>query len=341
MNTPAPAGTLLGVGLDEITYALQESKRRVLLATPFLSLPVAQLLVRAAEAGRAKDKRLITAVNVSAVEGGFLDPDAVEAFMSGGFDVRSLRNLHAKVVLRDSNWGLIGSGNFTAAGLNGGNAELGVVLSPGQVRRTAAEFFEPWWNAADPVDPKQLRALARSSKRPRNPERAQRKGQGGIFAAPAGVELESFAKDPRNSGYWLKIMYGNDTLRHPAGWRAKPWINDAHSIRNGKPVRRPGYAVGDHLVVYLLREDLKRCPAVLRVTEEARFDPEFVARESPGDEDRWSWVTPVELIAATDLARAPGLDDIDVAGQSVNRQGRIRLSPEQYRKALKRIRRGT
>ena len=61
--------------------------------------------------------RLITALNVAAIEGGYLDPDGVEEFLVGGFAVRSLRNLHAKILLADDSWGLVGSGNLTVAGV--------------------------------------------------------------------------------------------------------------------------------------------------------------------------------------------------------------------------------
>src|SRR4051794_28587836 len=110
---PAVAGTLLGASLDELSFAVRSARSRILIATPFLSLPVAQLLVRAAHASRAVEKRLVTAATVSAVEAGYLDPDAVMAFADGGFDVRSLINLHAKVLLCDDAWGVVGSGNLT------------------------------------------------------------------------------------------------------------------------------------------------------------------------------------------------------------------------------------
>ncbi len=50
--------------------------------------------------------------------------------------------------------GLVGSGNLTGSGLGGeqgGNVELGVVLSPSQVG-AASELVAKWWEKADPVD---------------------------------------------------------------------------------------------------------------------------------------------------------------------------------------------
>jgi hypothetical protein len=300
-----------------------------------MSLPVAQLLVRAAQASDASDLRLLTAITSAGVSGGYLDPYAVDCFIDAQFQVRSLLNLHAKVVLADS-WGTLGSGNLTAAGVNGGNAELGIVLTRTQASRAQADHFEPWWKAAQPVNRAAMHKLAREH-RPKDPQRQQRRGQGGIYKTSAGRELDSFSKDKNNSGYWLKIMYGDQALSARSGWRGLDWVSDAHVIRNGKPIRRPSYAIGDHLVTYLSRVERPACPAILRVVDEPRFDPKLVAREAPGAEDRWAWVTPVEVVAVTDLQRAPLLRDLEVAGRSVNQQGHIRLTPAQYRAALRAI----
>jgi phosphatidylserine/phosphatidylglycerophosphate/cardiolipin synthase-like enzyme len=131
-------GGLVRAGLADIADACRRARNRIDIATPFLSAEVAGYLVRACDDGRARDRRLITALNSPAVEGGYLDPDAVEELISAGFKARSLRNLHAKVLIADSVWALIGSGNLTGAGANGGNAELGIVLTPEQARRASA-----------------------------------------------------------------------------------------------------------------------------------------------------------------------------------------------------------
>lgn len=130
----ASPGELLASALAELDLALRSSRESIEIATPFLSLPVAEQLVRAGDEGRADECRLVTAVNDAAVLGGYLDPSTIEAFIDAGFEVRSLRNLHAKVVVVDRVWGIVGSGNLTSAGLDGHNAELGVVLSRAQAR---------------------------------------------------------------------------------------------------------------------------------------------------------------------------------------------------------------
>lgn len=167
---------------------------------PFMSAPVARVLVRAADAARVKKRRLITAVTVSAIEGGYLDPQAAQAMVDAGFDVRSLRNLHAKVVITDSTWGLVGSGNLTGAGTDGGNAELGVVLSAKQTRQARRDHFEPLWDAAEPVDLPAMHRLAlpgrpeeagapATRRAGRRLPRSRRQGVGGRRAGPEQQRL--------------------------------------------------------------------------------------------------------------------------------------------------------
>lgn len=339
-RSPTSAGRLLGVGLDDLAAALRGARSSVAIATPFMSHPVAALLVRAADEGRAQDRRLLTALNVAAVEGGYLDPDGIEEFHTAGFEIRSLRNLHAKVVLTDRRWGLVGSGNLTVRGSNGGNAELGVVLSPRQAATAQRSFFEKWWKAADPIDLKYLRSLRRR-RRPRSPECRQRQGRGGFFDAGVRRELESFARDPSRGGYWLKIMYGTPERARTTHWRHPTWVSDRHTIRasDGEPLGRPSYRVGDHLVIYLSREGRRACPAIVRVTERPVFDLARVRREGAlGDDERWGWLTEVDGVAATPLARAPTLADIGVRSQSVRQHGHIKLSHTQYRRAMRAIR---
>src|ERR1700748_2285390 len=110
------AGALVGVGLDDIVLALRVARKSVAIATPFLSHPVAALLVR--ESIGIPSRQLLIALNDAAVEGGYLDPRGVAEFLDGGYEIRSLRNLHAKVVAVDRRWGLVGSGNLTVAGSN-------------------------------------------------------------------------------------------------------------------------------------------------------------------------------------------------------------------------------
>jgi len=57
--------------------------------------------------------------------------------------------------------------------------------------------------------------------------------------------------------------------RHPAShWRTASWISDRHTLADdGRPLRRPTYEIGDHLVVYLSGGETPVCPAILKVWE--------------------------------------------------------------------------
>jgi phosphatidylserine/phosphatidylglycerophosphate/cardiolipin synthase-like enzyme len=275
--------------------AVRAARRSAAIATPFLTADVASFLVRACDDGNARNRRLLTALNGAAVEAGYLDPDAVEEFIAAGFEAKSLRNLHAKLLIADKAWALLGSGNLTTAGSNGGNAELGIVLDRSQAKTALEELFEPWWAAAEPLDVGYMRALRK--KRPRAARRRRRDGRGGIFTAPTGVDLGAFSKGKQGSGYWLKILYGSEDRAKAAHWHGRTWVSDRHTERpsGGKPLREPSYRVGEHLVIYVSTGPRKACPAIVRVAKPPVFDPNLVAREaSKEDANKYGWVTWVD-----------------------------------------------
>lgn len=332
--TPGPPGALIGAGLDDIVYALRSARKSVVIATPFLSHQVAALLVR--ESIGIPNRRLLVALNDAAVEAGYLDPRGVEEFLLGDFEIRSLRNLHAKVVVADRRWALVGSGNLTVAGSNGGNAELGVVLTQQQARRAVGSFFEPWWAVGEPLDVARLRRLARR-RRPPYPERRQRAGQGGLFKTDAGSELRAFVDDPSRGGYWLKIMHHRPERENEKNWRGNFWISDVHRLRpsDGAPLLKPNYRLGDRLVVYLSRGGRRACPAIVRVTRLPRYDPDLVRREGrPDDYKSWSWVTEVAGERVVSMDKAPTLADLGINPASIRQHSRVRLTHHQFQRAL-------
>jgi phosphatidylserine/phosphatidylglycerophosphate/cardiolipin synthase-like enzyme len=310
-NKRTPAGGLVWAGLADMAAACRRARARIDIATPFLSNDVAGCLVREADAGSARERRFLTATNTASVEGGYLDVAGVEEFLAADFEVRSLRNLHAKLLLTDGTWGLVGSGNLTVAGANGGNAELGVVLDAGQAAQAQKGYFERWWKAAEPVDLRWLRTLRRRA--PAASARKRTQGRGGLIRLPAPAHLGGFASNKRDSGYWLKILYGSSERMTATHWRRRMWVGDRHRLRDRD--------------------------AVMRVTEAPVFDPALVAREA-GEEDaqKWAWVTWVEPVAALSLSDAPTLSDIGVASSAVRQHGHIRLSRQQYRRALHAVR---
>lgn len=319
--------------------AARRARRSVIVVSPFMTADVAAYLVRACDDGAARDRRLLTALNAAAVEGGYLDPDAVQEFIAGGFETRSLRNLHAKLLIADDSWALVGSGNLTTAGSNGGNAELGVVLDPAQARQARKKHFDRWWKEAEPLDVAYMQSLRR--KRPRAPKRRRRDGRGGIFNQASDVDLGAFSRDKTGSGYWLKILYGSEDRATAAHWRGRTWVSDRHTERpgGGNPLGKPSYRVGEHLVIYVSTGPRKACPAIVRVADPPTFSPDLVEREaSRADAERYGWVTWVDHVASLPLHRAPTLREIGVASQSVRQHGHIRLDRRQYRNALQQIR---
>jgi hypothetical protein len=333
---------LLGSGLDDLAEAMRQAKSSVSIATPFLSFPVSAVLARAARDGRARKRRLLTAFNDSALDGGYLSADGLEAFMEADFEVRSLLNLHAKAVLIDKRWGLVGSGNLTGTGSDGGNAELGVVLSEAQAKEAQTKFFDHWWSKGIVLTVDDLRAkthhLSPASQTPAAHVKRQRRGKGGIFIVPPGEELANFSADRTGSPYWLKIMYRPAEQTPVSYWRKTTWVSDAGRSDGAREIGKPTYAKNDHLVIYLAHGGHHACPAIFRVTEPAKWQPEIVAAENPGDENHRPWVTRVECIAAIPMNRAPSLSSIGVKPASVRRHSHIHLNWPQYRKAQRAIR---
>jgi hypothetical protein len=334
-----PAGTLRDAGLADMMTALKQAATSISIATPFLSRSVAGHIVRAADEGSATQRRVITALNDSAVAGGYLSIDAIEEFIAAQFEVKSLRNLHAKVLITDGSWALIGSGNLTEAGANGGNAELGIVLSAKQAHDAQHLFFERWWRVAEPLDLGYMRSLRRNEQ-PKTPARERRKGQGGIYKPGPEVDLPDLRGDTRESGYWLKTQYYSEDRAQASHWKGRTWVSDGHTQRpdGREPLYRPTYKEGEHLVIYLIRGPRRGCPAIVRVAAAPEYNPDLVAEEdSPESAERWGWVTWVDVLRATDLSAAPQLNDLGVAPRSVGQHGHIHISRDQYRRARQAI----
>jgi hypothetical protein len=137
--------------------------------------------------------------------------------------------------------------------------------------------------------------------------------------------------------YWLKSVYNTPQRTSAAEFRAGlSWISDHHRLKGSRPSHRPTYAVGDEIVLYSVTDGA--CPARLRVTKEAVFDPARVSREGRrGDGKRWGWLTETQVIAAADLDAAPGLRRLRVEPSSVGQKDHIRLTDEQYRLATREL----
>lgn len=264
--------------------------KRIWLASPFISAPVASAICEAAAKSTAVERLLLTDLDERAVRSGVLDARALAELQGGDFKIASIANLHAKVSLVDSRWALVGSGNLTGAGLggeeDGGNYEMGVLLGPAQ-RKLAGEVFVDWWEKAEPVSSEQI---AWFSKLPPFPKKWNRR-IGPTLRPPAEASLEEvLVEDPATAAsrrYWVNANYHDPKDEM---WWGRGWVSDG---------RRKSYSKGDLLVVYLGKKNKgpQRCPAVIRVVEVPRRMPEFVLRHrDPEAAERWPFVTKTETI---------------------------------------------
>ena len=95
--------------------------------------------------------------------------------------------------------------------------------------------------------------------------------------------------------------------------------------RTGFP-RRPRMAPGDRLIYYA------SVWRAIFAAVEVLAEPELTGR--PGT-DRWPWSVAVEpLVAIPLLDRAPPVEAMGVPARSMSQQSHIRISPEQFARAL-------
>jgi hypothetical protein len=267
------------------------AEERIWLVSPFLTAPVATALVAATGESPSTQRRLLTNLDPRAVRCGSLDTEALSMLLSAGFRIRSMANLHAKVALVDSNWGLIGSGNLTGAGLGGeggrGNYEMGTILAPTQFEE-ASEIVLDWWKRAAEVDAEQIAAYAALPKLPKDPI-----GSLGPFVEPprtAKLE-EILEEDPATATsrrYWINANYHDPGNEY---WWRRNWVSDGGN---------KSYDVDDLLVIYLGKTNKgpQLCPAVVRVAEVCSYDREFVLAERDLEAaDRWPYVTRTSFVA--------------------------------------------
>lgn len=323
------AGELVTYARTELLARIRNAKQRVWLASPFLSRPVAEEIVTAVGGSSASERRLLTALVASSVQARVLDPGALEVLLDSGFELCSVPNLHAKLSLTDANWGLVGSGNLTNAGLGSegrANVELGVVLDAEQISG-AAELFARWWADADPIGAAQIAEYAAL------PQLKLAPGQPRAYGTPVGVGLsqslgEILAEDELTAlgrGYWVKSNY----QRHdnPTWWE-RGWISDW---------RQASYAIGDLIVLYLSAKDggPAICPAVVRVTEPSQFAREWIAAHGdPEAAQQWPYRTMVEVVGEVPIESGAKLEEFGLSGQSVQ-GGYCSITRSQFEEALR------
>lgn len=282
MAARAELVTLAG---EPLLRRMRSARERILLASPYLSMTAAKRLLEAAAASSAMELRLLTALDEGSVRGGSLSPTALAALREGGFELASIANLHAKLSLVDADWGLVGSGNLTGAGLGlegMGNVELGVELGSAQLDGAAA-IYARWWKRADPVSADELERLATL---PVEPVRGSGTALGPTLRPSGAEELEAILAEDAEAAasrrYWIKANYH----RHDQeDWWKRGWISDS---------RHASYAVGDLIVLYLSAREggPACCPAIVRAATPARHDPGWVIDHGDAEAiPQWPFVT--------------------------------------------------
>lgn len=325
----ADAGKLVPLARDELIARIAAAQSRIWLASPFLTSRVAASLVAAAKASPARERRLLTAVTPGSVQVGVLDPRALSIMLEADFEVASIPNLHAKVSLVDSAWGLVGSGNLTDAGLGSSdrsNVELGVVLSQAQIGE-AETLLSDWWARAKPVSREEIKRFAAL------PRIDRREGGVPDFGEPLPVGRprpldELLAEDETiaaSRGYWVKSNYHRTDEE---SWWRRNWISDW---------RQAPYEVGDLIVLYLSARDggPAVCPAIVQVESPSRYDPTWVIEHrDPDAAERWPYVTETSCVNEVPISDGVPLSELGLTGQSLQ-GGYCRIGRDRFERALR------
>jgi hypothetical protein len=120
--------------------------------------------------------------------------------------------------------------------------------------------------------------------------------------------------------YWLKA------LGHARGPLPEAWLEDGRvsSLRRTGFPRRPRIQAADRLVYYA--SAWRRVFALVEVVEAP-------AETRPGT--RWPWTVEVEpLVVIPRLDVAPPVEALGIPARSMSQQSHIRITPEQYARAV-------
>jgi hypothetical protein len=320
-------GQLIPFAREELMRKIAGAEERILLASPFLSFPVAKQIAEAADKSTAQDRRLLTALEERSVAVGVLDPRALERLQEAKFQIGNIENLHAKLSLVGSGWGLVGSGNLTGKGLGdergGGNYELGAILTAKQIQEASA-IFAKWWKKAREVSADEI---AEYKLVPRiKLDRKSRRGKSGSTLPVVDVaRLQQFLTEEIDSHrrYWVDANYHNPKAET---WWHQEWIS-------GQP--EVAYSEGDVIVIYLGAKNggPKLCPAIVQATTTTEASAGWVAKQRDDDPEapkRWPNVTHIRILGEVlPVTSGVPLELISRSGESL-RRGYLEITREQF-----------
>lgn len=322
-------GQLIPFARDELMRRIEGAEERIWLSSPFLSFPVAKQIAEAADKSTAPDRRLITALDERSVAVGVLDPRALERLHEAKFQIGNIENLHAKVSLVGSGWGLVGSGNLTGKGLGdeegGGNHELGAILTAKQIQEASAVFAD-WWKQARKVSADEI-AKYKLVPRIRFDRRKPRRGASRSTLPVANVaRLRQFLADELDSDrrYWVDANYHSPKAET---WWHREWIS-------GQP--EVAYDKGDAIVIYLGVKNggPKRCPAIVQATTTTEANAAWVAKQRDDDPEapkRWPNVTHTAILGEIlPVTAGVPLELIGKTGKSL-RRGFLEITREEFK----------
>jgi hypothetical protein len=119
------------------------------------------------------------------------------AFLEVGVKFRSITNLHAKIVVVDDSFALVGSNNLTAGGMAAHNVELGVIMRSRNAVQAVAAVFNYWWDRTSEADEFDAKMLKKIRKKVVVRKRSSDPLVGHSLATPATEKFEEMVKRNR------------------------------------------------------------------------------------------------------------------------------------------------
>ena len=256
---------------------LEHATGDVLLVSPYLSYRVCERLAHLASAVPGA-WTLVTCRNVAAVNTGHLNVPGLRRLLGAGVNLEHADQLHAKTYLVGDGFGLIGSANLTERGLGSAgqpNRELGVRLNADEIADTRAIILG--WDRT-PITSADLDQLEDEARQWSKPPRTRKQ-----TTKPTISTVDRLIADARDGReLWVKAEYGKRDPQHYQG---------PSTFASPSPKRRPSFKPGDLAIIY--SQGIHACYAVVELTDEPTYDPEFLHSQGASAEDsaRWPWIS--------------------------------------------------
>lgn len=264
--------------------ALRTDAGDVVLTSPYLSYPECRRVARTVQDSTRK-AILYTVLDPFATAQGYLSVEGLRKLGDAGVGLRHVDRLHAKCFIVGAR-GLVGSGNFTGAGLGyaaQSNREIGVGLAPEQVvgLRATIEGWPAHVVSEADLDNLEERARNVASMSGRAPEPADPTE---LRCAAEQVLLDAQSGERE---LWIKVEYGDPK---PEAWQDPYFFASPKKDRPGKG--RPSFKAGD--LVLICAGNTNDCYAIVEVTGEAEWKtnlPLFPGQVRDEEAiEKWPWV---------------------------------------------------